>query len=47
MGLAKVIDIGPPLSETTFTPECGGNSNSLSEIPAVRMIALVKVTPRY
>src|SRR5579871_2967931 len=45
-GVANRIEIGPPLSETTLAPECGGNSNSLSEIPAERTIALVNVSPR-
>jgi hypothetical protein len=39
--------IGPPLSEATFTPECGGNSNSLSEMPAVRIIVLENTRPGY
>jgi hypothetical protein len=46
-GVAKVIVIGPPLSETTFVPEWGGNSNSFRLIPEVRMIASVNVTPEY
>ena len=44
-GELKTIESGPLLSETTFTPECGGNSNSFRVIPAERMMALVKVRP--
>src|SRR5437870_8281937 len=47
IGLLNRIDIGPSLSETTLTPERGGNSNSLSEIPAVRMIAFENVAAEY
>jgi hypothetical protein len=36
-----------PFSETTLTPECGGNSNSFSEMPDVRMIVFEKVRPGY
>ena len=43
----KLMVIGPPLSEATFTPECGGNSNSLSVMPAVRIMALPNVSPGY
>jgi hypothetical protein len=46
-GLLKAMVMKPPLSERILVPECGGNSNSLSEIPTVRMIALVKVSPEY
>jgi hypothetical protein len=34
--------IGPPSSETTTLPECGGNSPSLSENPALRAVAFEK-----
>jgi hypothetical protein len=44
-GVEKVMDIGPPLSETTFIPDFGGNSNSSREIPAVRTMAFEKVKP--
>ena len=47
MGLAKLMDIGPPSSNATFVPECGGNSNSFKPIPAVRIVALVNVNPGY
>jgi len=36
-GITNEIDIGPPASETTLTPDFGGNSNSLREIPAVKI----------
>lgn len=47
VGMLKSIVIGPLLSDTTFTPECGGKLNSLREIPDVRMMALVNVSPGY
>src|ERR1035438_4963702 len=47
IGEVKLMVIGPPLSEATFTPECGGNSNSLSVIPAVRIMALPNDSPEY
>src|SRR5882757_7825329 len=37
--------IAPPSSNATFCPERGGNSASLSDTPAVKALALVKVTP--
>ena len=45
--LAKLIEITPPSSNATLVPECGGNSNSLREMPAVITLVLVKVRPEY
>ncbi len=47
IGVLKSIVIGPLLSEATFVPAYGGNSNSLREIPDVKMIVLVNVSPEY
>src|SRR4051794_6698160 len=38
-GDSNRIVIGPPLSYATFAPDSGGNSNSLSEMPADSTIA--------
>jgi hypothetical protein len=44
-GVSKVIESGPPSSNTAVVPDCGGNSNSFSVIPAVIAVVLAKVRP--
>src|SRR5271165_6522250 len=46
-GAAKLMAIGPPSSNATFPPEYGGNSYSLSDMPAVIIVAFVNVRPGY
>src|SRR4051812_23210147 len=40
-GVEKLIVMGPFTSPATFVPECGGDSISFRDTPAVRTTALV------
>ena len=44
-GESKRIVIGPPSSVAELTPEKGGKSSSLSEMPEVRTVVCEKVNP--
>src|SRR5512141_2524867 len=43
--VANERSMNPPSSTATFSPERGGKSHSLREMPAVKTVAPVNVTP--